>query len=67
MRPKVMAKQLLGLQIWDYGQDYSVLDASNRRIVAEWYGEVKAINPQITQIIYEICGSWSYGKQQFEQ
>jgi len=31
--------------------DCYLLDASNRRIVAEGVGEVKAINRQITQII----------------
>jgi hypothetical protein len=39
------------------GKIHSVLDASNRRIVAEGWGQVKAI----------IGGFWSFDTQRFER
>jgi hypothetical protein len=43
MRLKVMAKELLILILGRWARTTNALDASNRRIVAEGGGEVKAI------------------------
>ena len=65
MRLKLMVKLLLIFKSGKERLELFVLDASNRRIVAERVGEVKTISPQIT---HTICVSrWLFvcGKRRF--